>query len=206
MQSDFWKIRQTAQPLAIGTGILSVLVPVLHIFILPVAVGVGINDLWLVLIPICVLSAGATFFLARSTNNSRFTYGLTTVFTLSTFLLALLLISIVIRSVWYSQIAPRAEVILPDGYFGDIEILILKKVEPSLETSGKIFQYVIPESGYLLVKNGWINIRHAFDAGYSLPEKFYTHFQRKNGKPLHQDEFKCHWLYEGGVRCSITKQ
>lgn len=206
MQSDFWKIRQTARPLAVVTSIFALLVFSIHFFLLPVAVSAGTHDFWLVLLPVCMLCCGLTVILAQFVNNNRFLSGLTTIFTLLTFLLALLLITILIRGVWYSQIGPRAEVILPDEYSGDIEILILKQIEPSLKTSGKVFQYIIPKSGYLLVKNGWINVRHTFSDEYSVSEKYYTHFQRKNGTPLHQDEFKCHWLYEGGIRCTIGKE
>jgi hypothetical protein len=94
---------------------------------------------------------------------------------------------------WTIWIAPRAEIIMPDGFTGTAEIRVIRPLKPSLATAGKTYRYEVPSSGLLVQETGWIGspkISFPFEKGFSRSGSGYQVFIHwSNGKPLRWDEF-----------------
>ena len=94
--------------------------------------------------------------------------------------------------VWKGYIAPQAEIILPDDYFGTVRIQVRHAILPSLHTAGKIFRYAIPDTGTLKVESGWLGdplFSCSYKDGWSRPSGYGLFIRRANGTPLRAAEF-----------------
>ena len=205
MTEDIKKIRDSAFPLGVITVTAGFLLPLSYDYFFPEAVNYGMGIVWIVTIPFCFIMGATGIFFGRldlDDDNQKLN-GLTATIVLINFLTCLFLIFILVRGVWYTGIAPSAEIVLPDDFEGVLELRLLKRVAPSAETAGKNYQYLIPDSGYLVAKEGWVNIKHRFVDRRSSPGKYFTHVRRRDGTSLLYHEFSCDWLFEGGVRCEI---
>lgn len=94
-------------------------------------------------------------------------------------------------------IAPKATLVVPNGYSGILGIYIQDLIEPSIETAGKAYAYKIPSSGALRVDSGWIAVSFSFDLkGFSAPDAYITYVLWENGTPLRFSEFLCDWVQD----------
>ena len=198
------EILESAMPLGVVTIVSALLLPIFYKSLLPYAVTVTIEDILLVVVPICILTGAVTFILGKVKDRTTFIDGLTVISVLTSFLLCLLLLFLFLRGLWFSGIGPSAEVVLPDKFKGVVEIRVLNRIEPSLATAARTYRYEVPDSGYLLVQKGWINTTQHYEGDRSYPGMFFTHLRRKNGSPLQKGTFNCSWLFAGGIRCEIN--